>query len=158
MAWTAPPAFTVGQILTSGEMNVISGDLSFLAGTTFNSVATNESSASTSYTNLATPGPSVSVLTGANALVLFGASCLNNTTAQAVFIAIAVSGATTLAAPAGTTALDLVQQPDPGGETLMGFTWITGLTPGANTFTMKYLVGGGTGTWGSRVLAVFPLP
>jgi hypothetical protein len=35
---------------------------------------------------------------------------------------------------------------------------ITGLTPGSNTFTAKYRITGGTGTWRDRDIVVIPLP
>jgi len=34
---------------------------------------------------------------------------------------------------------------------------ITGLTPGSNTFTAKYRITGGTGTWRDREIVVVPL-
>jgi hypothetical protein len=34
----------------------------------------------------------------------------------------------------------------------------TGLTPGSNTFTAKYRVSSGTGTWLNRSIVVVPLP
>ena len=34
MAWTTPPTFTVNEVLTSGAMNGITGDLAYLYGDT----------------------------------------------------------------------------------------------------------------------------
>lgn len=158
MGYTPPPTFTAGQVLTAAEQNILGGDIEFLASTSGVTINTAQMSTSTTYTDLGTVGPAVTVTTGENAIVFLVSSVSNATPGQSIFVSCAVSGSTSIAAPAGSNDVDLVQQADGGGETISGFTVVTGLTPGSNTFTMKYKVGGGTGTWGSRTIAVIPLP
>lgn len=81
------------------------------------------------------------------------ASCSNSGTGSAR-AAYDVSGATTIAAAdnrgvgiAGVSAGTLVAS---------GVHFHTDLTPGSNTFTMKYRVSASTGTFGSRRIGVIP--
>ena len=107
-------------------------------------VLTNEATGSTSYVDLATVGPSVTVTTGTTALVIFGA--LTTDTGNAgnnAHMSVAISGATTLAASDTWQAFG----------TEFGGIWqisngykFTGLTAGVNTFTAKYKKSGGSST------------
>lgn len=117
-------------------------------------VATSQTSPSTSYTDLGTVGPTVSVETGTQAKVTLYAG-ISNTTAAFANMSFAVSGATTIAA-LDTMAIGGLF--DAAGETVeCGATFhVTGLTPGTNVFTAKYRVTGGTGTWISRRMMVEP--
>lgn len=157
MAYIAPPTFVVGAVLTAAQMNVLGGDITFIVGTAANVAAGAVSTPSTGWTTLS-GGPAVSCNTGANALVLMMASMGNATVGQASFCGIAVSGATTITAPAGTNTLDQIQQSSVGGVALGGFTFVSGLNPGSNTFTIVYQAGGGTAEFGSRAIVVVPLP
>jgi hypothetical protein len=108
-------------------------------------VATQQQTTSTSYTDLGTVGPAVTLETGAAAKVTVTAA--SNTTA---FMGFAISGATTRAAT-DTDALRV----DSGSTSRASMTTlVTGLTPGSNTFTAKYRVIGGTGTWLDRAIIV----
>lgn len=118
-------------------------------------VATSQSTASTSYGNLTTPGPTVTVTTGTIAICIFTAAVSNTGANSATDTSVAVSGATSVAASdAWRTVLDGVS----AGQVnrVAGFHVFTGLNAGSNTFTMQYKVGSGTGTWADRELLVMP--
>lgn len=120
-----------------------------------NTVVTSQGTASTSYVNLATVGPQVTVTTGTIAVVLFTAGVQNTATNSATNTSVAVSGATSIAASdAWRTVLDGVSASQVNRVT--GFHVFTGLTAGSNTFTMQYKVGSGSGTWDNREICVFP--
>lgn len=115
-------------------------------------VAISQTTTSTSFTDLATVGPAVTVTTGTTARVIMTAQCscsLND----GIYAGFAVSGASTIAADTAKS-LSMV------GTNQLGMSavrMVTGLTPGDNTFTMKYRIGySGTGTWVNRELVVIP--
>lgn len=115
-------------------------------------VATSQTTTSGSYVDLATTGPAVTVTTGVSASVDITAQLVNSG-ASFSFVGIAVSGATTIAAPAvngeflseGTNDIQATRR-----------VLVTGLTAGSNTFTLKYKVSGGTGTFLQREIIVIP--
>lgn len=126
-------------------------------------VATSQTTTSTSYVDLATAGPSVTVNIGASgmAFVSFAAYMSNSQSSAMDCIAVAVSGATTVAA-SDTDGL-LWQTTGAGGVHRLGYSYlITGLNAGSNTFKLQYSVkstgsGSGTGTFSSRYLGVVPI-
>lgn len=149
---TAPAkATTAGRIFVTTGANALAERAIATA-----SVLTAEATGATSYTNLTTVGPSVSVTTGTQAIVTFSAELSNNTTGNRCFVAVAVSGATTVAASDDEC---LRYQAYGGNAGHRGATSVmfTGLTPGTNTFTMQYHVDGGTGTFQRRRLIVIAL-
>ena len=118
-------------------------------------VATNQTTSSTSYTDLATAGPAVTLTTGTKALVVV--SCgLYNSAANSTCMGFAVSGATTIAA-ADASAIEI------GGSNGTVFVaasralLLTTLTAGSNVFTSKYRVSGGTGNFYNRAIVVIDL-
>ena len=147
-----------------GVMN--SGGNRYLAGTGVGSVAerdpsiatvtTGQSTTSTTYVNLATVGPSVSVTTGGKALICIASSVTNNTGGMGGRVAADLSGATTSAASDTNSLLF-----ESGGalDAFQG-TWTTvytSLNSGTNTFAHKYrLVGTGQATFGNRNMTVVP--
>lgn len=146
---TAPAkATTAGSIFVTNTLNqiverVITSDF----------VSTSETSTSTSYTSLATPGPSVTVDTSANALIMLYSN-LFNSAGNAAWMSYEVSGATTTAAADNRG----IQLSSTGGQRLGATIYHTALTPGSNTFTAQYRVStAGTGTWSDRRMAVIPL-
>lgn len=121
-----------------------------------NRVETIQTTSSTSYTDLATAGPAVTVTTGTAALVILSTVVLNDTAAAEAICGVAISGATTLAAQDGKA---LRISTSTGTVSLDGSKaqLYTGLTAGSNTFTMKYRVTGtSTGTFARRELIVIP--
>lgn len=120
-------------------------------------VSTNQTTTSTSYTDLATVGPAVTVTTGTKALVLFSSGGYNATTGAVLSASVAVSGATTLAASDDWA---LSRKQVSGGTDTLTFgqsVLLTGLTAGSNTFTMKYSVSGGTGNFNLRRINVIDM-
>jgi hypothetical protein len=119
-------------------------------------VATPQNTALTSYTDLTTVGPQVATLsTGTRALALYTAQMSNNTDSLQCRISCAVSGATTIAADDDWCAL--MDGVTLGNTNRFGaFKLFDTLNVGSNTFTMKYRVGGGTGTFVDRHLIVVP--
>jgi hypothetical protein len=181
MAWTAPmtavanTAFTAAQFNTHVRDNLLetspakatagvtTGSILVKAAT--NSVAfrtpsgasvnTQQSTTSTSYTNLATNGPAVTVTTGTRALVIINCSMLNSST-NSSFASFAVTGATSVSAT-DDYAIRHRDGTGSSGEEHMGRAHLfTSLTAGSNTFTMKYRVIGGTGSFDNREIIVIP--
>lgn len=121
-----------------------------------NSVATLQSTTSTTFADLLTTGPALTITTGVNCLVSFGAMALNTTAGLGARVAPALSGATTQAASdTNSTCMESGNASDS-----FQFTWCTvyaGITAGSNTWTLKYrAVGGGTATYSNRWLALVP--
>lgn len=107
-------------------------------------VSTGESFTSTSYADLATVGPSVTLTSvGTTALVIFGCKAFTN---SAVVIgkamSVAVSGATTIAA-SDAFAWMCTNDNSGFGDRGLSFVQFT-ITPGSNTFTAKYRLSGAT--------------
>ena len=113
-----------------------------------------EATASTTYVDLTTPGPAVTVQTGPRALVLLSAHGTQSINPGNNFMAFALSGATTLAASDDKCALETIVGSTGG---LSASVYVDSLTPGANTFTAKYRVNAGTGSFLRRNLIVVPL-
>ena len=117
-------------------------------------VATSQTTTSTSFTDLATPGPAVTVTTGTKALVTVSAYLVNSGT-QRTFMSVTVSGATTLSASDTRSLMTYITG---GQELCSSFTvLLTGLTAGSNTFTAKYRVGFSTGTFYNRDISVIDM-
>lgn len=118
-------------------------------------VATAQATSSTSFADLATAGPSVTVTVGASGKVeLKVSSRMFNDTANAdCYVGVDISGASTVAA--GT----LLVGGGPVNKLLQFGTTsiVTGLTPGSTTFKMQYAVSAGAATFQVRELTVAPV-
>jgi hypothetical protein len=124
-------------------------------------VATSQTTASTTYTDLATVGPSVTVTIPASgkALVTVTGSLTNATNAAQSNMGFAITGATTQAA-SDTQAL-VVKNGGAQAILVQGSAtfFISGLNTGSTTFTAKYRVSASsTGTFVNRSIIVVPLP
>jgi hypothetical protein len=179
MAWSAPMTAVAGATFTAAQFNQYvrdnlnetapakaTSDGQIFVSTGPNAIAarqmvnqtilTQQTTTSNTYADLATVGPQVTVATGSRALVLFSSSIDNTVTNGAAKVSVAVSGATTIAAnDQWCIARDGANS---GNIWRVGITHMFNtLTPGTNTFTMKYLVGnGGTATFINRELIVIP--
>lgn len=146
-------ATTAGSLFVATGLNAIAERIPDA-----DTVSTSESTASTSYTDLTTPGPAVTVTTGTKAMIFIVASLANNTNGQNSTMSFAVSGATTLAA---NDDWSLGLRTSTGTSTVDGrmasMLMMTTLTGGSNTFTAKYKVNGGTGNFNDRHIVVLPL-
>ena len=125
-----------------------------------NDVATEETTTSTSYTNLATTGPAVTVAlaAGQSCLILMsGHFFLDTSPAGArARISFAVSGAETIVAADGDSMFTSVAADYVPAYRAVLFTATTG---GSYTFTLKYKIGGAvTGTFAQRRIIAMPLP
>lgn len=157
MGYVAPPGFVAGVSLPAASLTILGNDIVDLDARTQPAsagVATSQTTTSTSYTDLATVGPAVTLLTGTAALVIVTAEV--DTTGGGVVprMGFAVSGASTVAAT-DTWGLKV----DAAAACLIQASFavlVTGLTPGVNTFTAKYRVGSGTGTFLNRGITVWP--
>ncbi len=151
MAWTAPRTWVTGEVVTAAIMNTHLRDnlLALLPSTA--EVQTSETETATAYDDMTTAGPSVTVDTPTVATVIVSAR-ISNSAAGSSFASYAVSGATTSAATDERAAH--VAGTDVTVSTRV--TRHTGLTAGSNTFTMKYRVASGTGTFVMRRIFVFP--
>jgi hypothetical protein len=177
MAWTAPMTAIAGSVFTAAQFNTfIRDNLAEVApakattpGSWFTTVATNQivertakvgvdlssgTTTSTSFGDLDTgPGPAVTVDTSNCALILFSAS-MTNTSASSSRVAFDISGATSMSASdnRGLATFGAAGV----GQVAGNAVFHSDLTAGSNTFTMKYRVAGGTGTFLSRRLHVMP--
>ena len=113
------------------------------------SVLTQQTTTSTSYTDLATAGPAVTVTTGTKALVMINAEIYGGA-GFAQYMSFAVSGATTVAASDNFSIGNSGTNQIGTGTTFL----VTGLTAGSNVFTVKYRVTAGTGVYQYRRITV----
>lgn len=117
-------------------------------------ITTDQTTTSTSYTDLATVGPAATITIGANglALVMFGAGLY--TTAAQKQMSVAVSGATTTAANDNWA----IRKDDATFTVTQSRSYLfTGLAAGSTTFTAKYKTASGTGNFFQRWLIAIPL-
>jgi hypothetical protein len=148
---------TNGQVLTCDSTQ--STGLKYAtpaSGLTFanSTVNTSQSTTSTTFVDLATV-QAVTITTGTKALVIM-TSKIANTGNNRTLAAFAVSGASTIAAN-DVMALKLVE-PLVNDEFTVGSSFfISTLTAGSNTFTMKFRVSGNTGTFLDRQITVIDL-
>lgn len=125
-------------------------------------VSASETETSTSYDDMTTAGPAVSVVTGTKAIVFIAAEMENSSGSVTTHMSVAVSGATTIAASDDWNLMHVVGT---AAEVFARGRMITfglggaggALTAGTNTFTAKYRVSSGTGTFDNRELLVIPL-
>lgn len=178
MSWTAPMTAVANTVFTAAQFNLHVRDnlnetavakatqiSSIFVGNGLNSiverlpqvdnVATSETTASTTYTDLATVGPSVTTATGSRALVFIRAAFENSGANNGTFMSWDVTGATTFAA-SENQAVNFAGLSAATRWRLGSHYMISSLTPGTNTFTMKYRVTAGTGTFLARQIAVIP--
>lgn len=178
MAWSAPMTAVANSTFTAAQFNQFVRDNlnetapakatssgSYFAGTGINTIAERRAvtaaitgagtTTSTSYGNLSgtTVGPSVTAETGTAALIVVHAS-LENTGTTSSRMAYEISGATSVT-PADLRGLYVFGVAGVNISASSVSLW-TALTPGNNTFTAKYRVGGGTGTFSNRRILVMP--
>lgn len=178
MAWTAPMTAVAGAPFTAAQFNQTVRDNlnetapakatqsgSYFVGNGVNSIVERtiamdeinfpeESTSSTAYTDLSTTGPSVTLETGAFVLVAFSCRTRHGTSNSTTWTAVEISGATTHAADNDESIQIDVGNPanKESGSRVLGFA----VTPGVNTFKLKYRVGVGTGYWARRQITVMP--
>ena len=177
MAWTAPRTYVTAEIIKASILNtdvrdnlletapakataatglIIADGLNSVVERTLsdNEVDTSETTASTSFTDLATTGPTVTVGTGGTVVVLIGCRMNNNTAGALSWMSIDVSGATSLS-PNEKWSL-MFESSAADDSAMMSRHYLFALTSGSNTFTAKYKVSAGTGSFDHRQLTVIP--
>lgn len=119
-------------------------------------VNTNQSTTSTTYADLATVGPSVTIDVPASGQVylLISAGIESGVAGGACYMGVALSGAN-VAAAADTS---IIHQAAAAGyiAAAAAAVVLTGLTAGSTTFTAKYRVGSSTGNFRNRKLVAVP--
>lgn len=126
---------------------------------TSHTVATGQGTTSTSYTNLGTVGPSVSltVPSSGEVTVNVAATVTTQPANQTPYMSFELSGSNTASAADAKAALTAPRTTAGPGGTLSRTFHLTGLTPGTTTFTAKYRVSGGTAsTFADRTIIVDP--
>lgn len=158
MGWNGIHTWTVGERLTAANLNLYLNDntldLDRRTSPVDGETLAIQTTTSTTYTDLATVGPAVTVTVGSTGKVLLGISCaLRNSSGNFSMMAFAMSGATVWA---GDDSMSL--QTSAADDLRAGATWIrSGLATGSTTFTAKYRVTAGTGTFTHRRMWVTPL-
>ena len=127
-------------------------------------ITTSESTSSTTYTDLTTVGPSVTITVPSSGNVrvsLYALVGLPGGASGGGRMSVALSGANTLAASDANSMWNWANggggqgSSQPNSQYVMLFT---GLTPGSTTFTAKYMTPtGNTTSFSSRRLAVYPV-
>ena len=121
-------------------------------------VATSQNTTSSSFTDLTTSGPAVTMTTGTKALVIVSASMENNSDANSCDMDFAVTGATSRSATATTMLSTINAIPSGVGQIRASAVNLVTLTAGSNTFTAKYKSrGGGQAKFQDRVITVINL-
>ncbi len=146
----ATAADTVARLAVGANDTVLTADSSTATGLKWaaagasvpaNAVArveTNQFTGSTSYTDLTTSGPAVTLTTGTKALVIVSARLYSQTSSSHAYMSFAVSGATTTAA-SDDFALRAQQSSAAANQAFrMSAAAAVTLTAGSNTFTAKY--------------------
>ena len=135
----------------------IEANLAFLGGSIGATISASESTSTTSYTDLTTVGPTVTVSTMTTAIVLLGTSMTTNVVNGVSKMSVAVSGASSISATDATCIQNEFYANNVGFQVGAAF-WMSGLTPGSNIFTAKYQAGNSAlASFANRSIAVVPL-
>ena len=121
---------------TGGCMTIYNGSVWVCVSEQGNTIATLESTTSTTYVNLTTVGPAVTLVTGTSAILSISANIIAPT-GQTGNMSFAVSGATTIAA-SDANAIFIGGVTGGMNGSCSRTMVISGLTAGTNTFTAKY--------------------
>lgn len=159
VAFGEQPSAAKWNILGTNDASFNNGTGLPTAGAVASYVATSETVASSTYSDLATV-QSVAVTVGSNGLLLVSISCemTHSVANELTSMAFALSGANTLAA-AIKYSIGTQQFTTGGYHATIGATFLlTGLTPGSTTVTAKFnRTTSGTGTFDTRNLSAVPL-
>jgi len=152
LSQTAPAVVSAaGQLIVSAGAGLITA-----RQPVSDTVAAAENTISTSYTNLPTIGPAVTVVTGQAALVSIASTLDNSVTNSASMASYEVSGQTSISA-SDTWRIVRDGANATNAWRAGGVSFQTALTPGSNTFTMKYAAGSNSAAFSFRELIVIPL-
>lgn len=158
MTWAAPRTWVAGEMATAALLNQHARDNFKALVPQAASVNTAETTTSTTYADLATAGPSVTVNTFTAAYVFWGGFLTNSNAAVWSIMSYELNsaGATTIAASDTWHALHKVE-----AATFNLYTTKLhrreNLNAGSNVFKVKYRVTAGTGTFSDRNILVIPV-
>ncbi len=178
MTWTIPKTWVAATQVTDGDLNahirdnlletmpakaVIAGDIFVVTGPnrlaarspSVATVAASQGTSSSAFTNLTTVGPTITVTTGTQALVMWSASVNNN--GGAAFMTVVAATAWVETVVKAWALIGGTQRTANAPFRGMSHKLFTDLVTGPNTFTAKYSTGGGTATFADRTLVVIPL-
>ncbi len=149
---------TNGQVLTADSSQATGVKWGPLPTAATASVVTQQATTSTSYTDLTTVGPAVTVVVPASGMVevTIDVSATGSANNLYQYVSVALSGANTAAASDSYAAMT----PGSLNTAQINSTFLlTGLTPGSTTFTLKYKSAfAGTATFDTRKLTVKTFP
>jgi hypothetical protein len=149
---TAPAKAT-----SAGQIFVATGANSIAARTIGkNRIDTTQTTTSSSYVDLATIGPTVTVTTSTRAIAIITAQMNASVAGNYCVAGCEVSGATSIS-PDDAESLNIESGSNFMDMRASALVFYDTLNPGSNTFRMKYLVSGSTGTFQRRILTVIPL-
>jgi hypothetical protein len=120
-------------------------------------VETEQGTTSSSFTDLATAGPEVTLTTGTKVLVIVTAEMMNTSATESNLASFAVSGASSIAAGTYDWYVRSMIGTANERERFSAASRFAGYTAGSNTFTMKYRRTGGTAYFGQREIIVVDL-
>jgi hypothetical protein len=137
--------FVASTVLEAQQLNDSFAAVNIIKGVGSATVNTSQGTSSTSYTDLSTVGPTVTITTGTTALVTVSATLLQNGLDVGGFVSFAVSGATTISASDDNGISGVGTGVERYGQASFSRTFLlSGLTAGSNVFTMKYRASAGT--------------
>lgn len=149
--------FVAGDILEAQQLNDSFAAVNVVKSVNKASVGTSQTTASGTYTDLATVGPAVTVTTGTRALVIITAR-LTCDTNSIPLMAYEVTGASSIS-PNDSLSIR-INTVGANGQVanVTGIFDVVTLTPGSNVFTAKYRSVSSTNvTFSDRQLYVIPL-
>jgi hypothetical protein len=165
MPFQLPASFNPGDQYTNLNVNAVAAAINALVnGIRTASVATNESTTSTTFTDLATVTDTVTVTIGQSGVAFVMLSALISTASgYGGDMGFALSGANTQAANVlNAIVVNAVLTGVSGCDHQVGGTFfVQGLVPGATTFKAKYAASGGASypaQFANRQITVFPFP
>lgn len=138
---------TAGQVLRALTATT-AGWASVFAGSTLD-VTTSETTTSTSFTDLATSGPAVTLSPGATVDHLILIRARLSSTSDAAFASVAIAGA-------AAADVDAIVHQSTALLQAGSHVYAADVASGS-THTMKYRVGGGTGTFLNRRISAVPM-
>jgi hypothetical protein len=146
----ATAADTVSRIAVGANDTVLTADSSTATGVKWATpaaaspasgsavVTTTQTTTSSTYTDLTTSGPAVTLTTGTKALVIVTCLIFQSQNEKQGYAGYAVSGATTIAATDDTALFSQTDSTTYPQQRASAASRLTTLNAGSNTFTMKY--------------------
>lgn len=147
-----PPLFLGGMVdyLTVNQPEIPASQVFGFSNyvPSYATVATSETTASTTYVDLATAGPTISGIPDGDYFILLGGRLSVTPAPNSTFISLSINGSTPADADGAL---------QPLGSAISVVTGIqkTLSNSGSNTIKCQYRVAGGTGTFANRFVAVF---